>query len=168
MIPETLILADFSSANNTDSWQVVDDTVMGGVSSGQFYVADEGIGVFHGHVSLERNGGFSSIRHRFETLNIAGFTKAILKLKGDGRNYQFRVKSSQNDSHAYIAIFQTTGAWQTVEINLPELYPTFRGTKLNLSNYPMMQMEEIAFLIGNKVEEDFRLEIREISLVGDR
>jgi NADH dehydrogenase [ubiquinone] 1 alpha subcomplex assembly factor 1 len=167
MIPDPLVLVDFSSVNNSGNWQVVDDVVMGGRSNGNFIISKDGHGVFYGRVSLENNGGFSSLRYRCETLPIGGFTKAIIKLRGDGKKYQFRLKSSQDERHAYIAIFQTTGNWQTVEINLAEMYPAFRGMKVNLPNYPAKQLEEIAFLIGNKVEEDFRLEIAAISLVAD-
>lgn len=167
MIPGTLVLVDFSSDKNSGSWQVVDDTVMGGASRGHFYISDEGIGVFHGHVSLENNGGFSSLRYRCETLPVEGFTKAIIKLRGDGKKYQFRMKSSQSERHAYIAIFQTTGDWQTVEFNLADMSPAFRGMKMNLPNFPAKQLEEIAFLIGNKAVEDFRLEIAWIRLMTD-
>lgn len=167
MIPDPLILVDFSLNKKNGSWQVVDDVVMGGRSNGNFLISEEGHGVFHGRVSLENNGGFSSLRYRTETIRAEGFTKVVIKLKGDGKKYQFRIKSDQSERHAYIAVFQTSGDWQTVEINLADMYPAFRGMKLNLPNYPAKQLEEMAFLIGNKEEEDFRLEIANISLKAD-
>ena len=167
MISDSLILVDFSLNKKDGSWQIVDDVVMGGRSNGNFFISKQGLGVFYGRVSLENNGGFSSLRYRCETLRTEGFTKAVMKLKGDGKKYQFRIKSSQSERHAYIAVFQTTGEWQTVEINLADMYPAFRGMKLNLPNYPAKQLEEIAFLIGNKVEEDFRLEIANISFTAN-
>lgn len=167
MIPDPLILVDFSLKKKVGSWQIVDDVVMGGRSNGNFFISEEGHGVFYGRVSLENNGGFSSLRYRCKTLRTEGFAKAVIKLIGDGKKYQFRIKSEQSERHAYIAVFQTTGDWQTVEINLSEMYPAFRGMKMNLPNYPAKQLEEIAFLIGNKVEEDFKLEIATISLKAD-
>ena len=38
------------------------------------------------------------------------------------------------------------------------------GVRLNMNNFPAQQMEEIAFLIGNKKAESFRLEIDKIEL----
>ena len=44
------------------------------------------------------------------------------------------------------------------------MYPAFRGRKLNKSNYDDEGIEEIAFLIGNKKAEAFKLEIDSIVL----
>ena len=161
---ETMILFNFNINSDISDWLIVDDVVMGGKSNGSFELNNEGHGAFSGKVSLDNNGGFSSLRYRFNEKNIEGHTKAILKIKGDGKYYQFRVKSSANDRHSYIATFQTTGEWQTIEIILKNMYPAFRGNKLNIPNYPIKVLEEIAFLIGNKKEESFQLEIDSIIL----
>ncbi len=42
------------------------------------------------------------------------------------------------------------------------MYPTFRGKKLEKSNFSNEYIEEIAFLIGNKNEENFKLIIDNI------
>jgi NADH dehydrogenase [ubiquinone] 1 alpha subcomplex assembly factor 1 len=44
------------------------------------------------------------------------------------------------------------------------MYPAFRGKKLDLPNFDHNYMEEIAFLIGNKKPEKFRLLIDQIEL----
>ena len=54
--------------------------------------------------------------------------------------------------------------WQEIEIALSDLYPSFRGYKMNMPNFPGETMEELAFLIANKKAEDFRLEIDKIEL----
>jgi hypothetical protein len=161
---ETMILFDFNIKSDISDWLIVDDVVMGGKSNGSFELNTEGHGVFSGKVSLDNNGGFSSLRYRFNEKNVEGHTKAILKVKGDGKSYQFRVKSSVYDRHSYIATFQTTGEWQTIEIILKNMYPAFRGYKLEITNYPIKVLEEVAFLIGNKKEESFQLEIDSIIL----
>ena len=43
-------------------WHVIGDSVMGGVSSGSARRDAEGNLVFEGTISLERNGGFASVR----------------------------------------------------------------------------------------------------------
>ena len=44
------------------------------------------------------------------------------------------------------------------------MYPAFRGRKLSIGNFSSKNIEEIAFLIGNKKEEHFKLEIDKIYL----
>jgi hypothetical protein len=138
--------------------------VMGGRSNGEFTVSKEGFGKFYGDISLDNNGGFSSVRYYFETKKTKPFSKFILKIKGDGKRYQFRVKDKSNRRHSYIYEFQTSGDWETVEIPFDKMYASFRGSRLNMSNFDGAQMEEIAFLIGNKKEESFELLIDTISL----
>lgn len=45
---------------------------------------------------------------------------------------------------------------------LSALEPTFRGRKLNMPNFPAEEMEEVGFMIGNKVNENFELVIDKI------
>lgn len=164
MTTSNLMLFDFDSNTKTNSWQIVDDGVMGGMSAGNFSIDSEGNGVFEGRVSLENNGGFSSLRHGFETKSIQNYSKMLIRLKGDGKQYQVRVKSKQSDYYSYITYIDTSKDWQVIEITLSEMYPTFRGQKLRMSNYSGEKMEEIAFLIGNKKPESFKLLIDKIEL----
>jgi hypothetical protein len=158
------MLYDFNSNSSIADWQVVDDVVMGGRSDGRFSISEEGNGVFQGTVSLENNGGFSSVRHELNT-KVTDQTKIKLTLKGDGDAYQFRLKSSPYDRHSYISEFQTTGDWQEVVIPLSSMYPAFRGNKLSIPNFNSTQITEMAFLIGNKKPQTFRLEISKIELI---
>lgn len=158
------MLYDFNFNSTKSDWQVVDDVVMGGRSDGGFAINEAGHGIFQGKVSLENNGGFSSLRHSLNA-KVGNNTKVSITLKGDGKVYQFRIKSSLNDRHSYISEFQTTGDWQEVVIPLSSMYPAFRGRKLTIPNFNSDQISEIAFLIGNKKPESFRLEISKIELI---
>lgn len=159
-----LILFDFNKSSNLKDWTVVDDGVMGGRSIGHFDLSSDGCAVFHGDVSLENNGGFSSVRYRFSQRNVSGSTKMMIRLKGDGKRYQFRVKSNKYDRHSYVYHFETTGNWQTVEIPLLEMKARFRGRELDIPSYQGEFMEEIAFFISNKRAEHFKLELDSIAL----
>ncbi|WP_396603198.1 CIA30 family protein [Algibacter sp. R77976] len=160
----TMTLFDFNSKSNISNWRIVDDVVMGGQSNGNFKINNAGNGLFSGDVSLENNGGFSMVQYAFETKNSSNFSKVCIKLKGDGKAYQFRIKSSKQDKHAYIASFTTTTDWETIEVPFNTMHPAFRGRKLDIPNYDGKQMEMIAFLIGNKTAEPFNLEIDSIVL----
>ena len=161
-IPMTLF--DFNSKSDISNWRTVDDVVMGGRSNGSFKINEVGNGLFYGKVSLENNGGFSMVQYYFETKEANTFSKVCIRLKGDGKPYQFRVKTNTSDSHSYVAAFNTSGDWETIEIPFKTLSPAFRGRKLDIPNYDGSQMEMLAFLIGNKKAESFSLEIDSIVL----
>jgi NADH dehydrogenase [ubiquinone] 1 alpha subcomplex assembly factor 1 len=137
---------------------------MGGRSQGNFKINTAGHGEFYGTISLENNGGFSSLRHRFSSMETKGFKEVVLRVKGDGKKYQFRVKDNSSNYHSFIAVFETNGAWQTIKIKLSEMYPAFRGRALSIGNFSSESIEELAFLIGNKTAENFKLEIDTIYL----
>lgn len=164
MIMNSLTIFDFNTQSDIQDWLVTDDVVMGGISSGSFMLTDEGYGIFSGSVSLENNGGFSSVRYRFEKINVKGYSKITIKLRGDGKSYQFRMKSNSADSYSYISTFSTSGEWQEIEIPLKDMYPSFRGRKLDQPNFSNDYIEEIGFLIGNKKAEKFKLIIDKIEL----
>ena len=62
------------------SWVVVNDTVMGGVSSSSIEVADPM--TFSGTLSLEQNGGFVSMRARTPAGAFDGARAVRLELDG--------------------------------------------------------------------------------------
>ena len=155
---------DFSPESKSGDWFVLDDGVMGGLSQGSVGLSAEGHGIFQGTVSLENNGGFSSIRFRMEELETKNYSAFKIRLKGDGKNYQFRVRSRLNERHSYQYEFPTTGEWQEVTVTFDQMIPTFRGTRLNMPNYPGEVLSECSFLISNKKNESFRLEIDRIWL----
>ena len=137
---------------------------MGGRSSSTFKLDEDGLGVFEGNISLENNGGFSSLRYRFLKRTIKGDTQVKITLRGDGKKYQFRVKSNAGDYYSYIAPFLTSGEWQEIVIPLRDMYPSFRGRRLNQPNFSNDSIEELTFLIGNKKSERFKLLIDKIVL----
>ena len=158
------LIFDFNKGASLENWMVVDDGVMGGRSKGSLRLTPEGHGLFEGTVSLENNGGFSSLRYRFEALEVNSSSTVKLRLKGDGKKYQFRVKNSIGQYFSYIAYFESSGEWEEIEIPLEKMIPAFRGRKLNQPNFSHNQIEEVAFLIGNKKRESFHLLIDSISL----
>ena len=159
------LLFDFNKNTNAKEWRIIDDTVMGGRSYGKFKMDDEGNGVFYGDVSIANNGGFSSVRYQMNRKTIGNYTKVAIRLKGDGKEYQFRIKDDVNSYYSYITTFKTSDEWETVIINLNDLYPSFRGQTLNFPNFKGDFLEEIVFLIGNKKNESFELVLDKIELV---
>ena len=153
-------LFDFSENTSTATWNIVDDTVMGGRSEGNFTVTNEGHGRFYGKVSLENNGGFSSIRHRFDAPKALGNTSAFrLRVKGDGSDYGLRIKDQSGQRYVYAANFSTTGDWQVVEVPYTNLAAQFRGYDMSdrVPPFSAEQVLELQLLIGNKRAQAFDL-----------
>ena len=160
----TLMIFDFTKEANLKNWFVVNDTVMGGASAGKMGTDEEGNGLFEGHVSLDNNGGFTSIRYEPGKTKLQAYNKFVILLKGDGKTYQFRVKANSSDYYSYVYSFTTSGNRQTIEIPFSAMAPSFRGRNLDMANFPADHLEEIGFFIGNKKEEDFKLAIANIGV----
>jgi hypothetical protein len=84
LIMNTSLIYDFNKNSFPKDWRIIDDGVMGGLSQGSFSVDADGNGVFAGTVSLENNGGFSSVRYQCEKIKVTKDSKVRIRLKGDG------------------------------------------------------------------------------------
>ena len=159
LLMNTLTIYEFNNKSIINDWQIVDDNVMGGISSSSISINKNGNGLFKGTVSLANNGGFSSVRHRTKAVILRDKNHFIIRIKGDGKNFQFRVKSSISEQHSYKYTFSTNGQWQEIKIPFNTLSPTYRGRNLRIPNFQGQNLEEVCFLISNKKEESFNLEI---------
>ncbi|NNK72669.1 MAG: CIA30 family protein [Flavobacteriaceae bacterium] len=158
-----MILADFSDESAINTWYVVNDDVMGGRSDATLKQQDNYM-IFKGEISLDNNGRFSSIRSDFKARDISSYSTVVIELKGDGKTYQFRAKTSRYDRQSYVSYVETNGEWQTISINLADLYPVFRGYRMRMANFDGKLLEEIGILFGNKKAEAFELQIKSIIL----
>jgi len=150
-------------------WTSVNDVVMGGVSDSLVQISDEGTGVFAGHLSLENNGGFASARVGLPENDYSGYAGIMLRVKGDGKRYSFRLRTDRMfDGMVYRQEFDTAaGEWMDVEMPFSDFRPSFRGRTvpdappLNTAN-----ICQLGFLISDKQEGEFRLEIERIEGYG--
>ncbi len=158
---------NFEAGASLSDWTVVNDGVMGGLSRSTLEISDSGHGVFSGKVSLENNGGFASIRLDCGRMSLENASALVIKVKGDEKRYQFRIRARKSDYYSYVQYFQTGGQWEEITLPLRDFYPTFRGRKLNLPNFASEALEEVGILIGNKRAESFELQIDVIALQTD-
>ena len=155
---------NFSNQSNIKEWRIVNDGVMGGISKSSLALTDAGHGQFSGHVSLANNGGFTSIVLN-KTIKLAEEkTFVILRVKGDGKNYEFRLKGSISQSESYVQQFSTSGEWENIKLEIRKFYPQYRGRKMNTPNFNFESIEQLSFLVANKQDEDFEMLIDWIGL----
>ena len=162
---DTTVLFNFQSGCDMNAWYIVNDGVMGGLSEGALQLNSEGHGSFTGQVRLENYGGFTSIRCATGKIETPEGAVLRMRVKGDGKNYQFRVKHKARDYQSYITTFSTSGEWETIEIPLSKLYPSFRGRVLDMPNFNHSHLTEFTYLIANKKAETFELLIDSVELV---
>ena len=153
----------FDNPNEQQRWYAVDDGVMGGVSQSTFSVTDNE-GCFHGEVSLENGGGFASVRREpngFEP-TLADAWGVALTVRGDGRTYQLRLKStSLGNASAYRVKFTPSqDAWETLHFSWDTFEAVRRGTVL--SDVPAVtpsEIHQLGFLIADRTAGPFRLQV---------
>jgi len=149
-----------------DNWSIVNDDVMGGISTSYLSVSDEKTLIFYGNLSLENNGGFASSRLRLSRKILAGVKSFSIRIKGDGNSYKMRL-SQDNRRASYSANFNSVdNKW--VEVNIPteDFVPTWRG--YTYTDYPPITPERIGSLglqISDKQEGEFKLEIKYIKAI---
>jgi monofunctional biosynthetic peptidoglycan transglycosylase len=157
-----MLLIDFNSKDERKNWRTVNDVVMGGVSQSELIIRSDSIAVFRGTISLENNGGFASVRTYPGDYRLYGFDGIAIRIKGDGKQYQLRVRmGNQFDGVTYKAGFQTTPEqWKTIHVGFGEFAPTYRGRPV--ADAPALtptEIRQIGFLIADKQVGPFHLEI---------
>lgn len=156
------ILFDFNNTIDIQAWNIVNDGVMGGRSKSEIVAGAGTTAIFKGTVSLENNGGFASTRTTPRAYDLVGYQGMLLRVKGDGKRYQFRLRADDDfDGIAYSHEFATTvGEWLEVNIPFTEFVPVFRGRVLeDVGSIAPETIQQVGFLIANKKAETFQLEI---------
>ncbi len=167
---QELLITDFDRLGAANSWRVINDGVMGGVSSSTWNITDQDTAVFSGTVSLDNNGGFASVRSQVGTYNLSIYTGIVLRVRGDGKRYKLNLKTdAQFDSILYQAEFTTEkDNWQIIKLAFASFVPTYHGVVL--SNAPGLDTAAVrtfGFLIADKQRGPFRLEIDWIKAYRD-
>lgn len=155
-------LFDFTASADEPRWVAVNDDVMGGISRGGPRI-DRGVLTFTGTLSLENNGGFSSVRTINWNRDLSGKQAMVLRIKGDGRTYQLRLATDaryRGSEVSYGAEFPTrAGEWTEVTVPFEDLTPSWRGRQLDGPPLDLSKVEEVGLLIGDNREGEFSLEV---------
>jgi monofunctional biosynthetic peptidoglycan transglycosylase len=155
-------LIGFEDQATEPKWVAINDGVMGGLSKGGPEVKGGSLN-FTGNLSLENNGGFSSIRTLGQKYDFSGKTAVVIRLKGDGRKYQLRLATDarfRGSAISYGAEFATEkGKWIEVKVSFDSLSPSWRGMKLKGPEFDSSKVEELGFLIGDKKSGEFEIEV---------
>ena len=160
-------LFEFESTGAADEWQTVNDGVMGGVSEGRFRFSDENTMVFYGTLSLENNGGFTSVRSRPGNLGLEKGDKLVIRVKGDGRRYSLNLYTpGRMTAFSYRAAFATKkDAWTEVSIPIDEFVATSFGRVVKDQPLNPNEVNGIGILLGDRKAGPFKLEVAWIRII---
>lgn len=156
------MLYDFSKPTSSGEWVIVNDGVMGGLSEGGMKRTENNTAVFSGNVSLENYGGFTSTRSRPKDMQLENFEGLRLRVFGDGKKYQLRIRTDNRfDGVAYRYQFDTKASeWITIEVPFKDFVPVFRGRILSdVGPIEPKDIRQIGFLIADKQSGSFKLEL---------
>jgi monofunctional biosynthetic peptidoglycan transglycosylase len=154
----------FTFDNESDSrrWPATNDGVMGGISQGQSEITGDGTLRFFGNVSLENNGGFSSIRSLEEERDLSNYDGILIRVRGDGNRYALNLRTDVRFRAGSYRVKFNTEADKWLELFLP--FADFRATSfgVELANAPPLDRRKIrsfGFLISDKQAGPFTLEV---------
>lgn len=160
------VLFDFDKPDAVKVWRPVNDGVMGGRSSGRVTVNQYKNLEFSGNLSLENNGGFASVRARDNGLAMQTGDIVVLRVRGDGRTYNFNVYTQRNmGGYSYRQSFATSrGEWIDVELPVDKFVATWRGRNFRDQAFKPSDVAGLGILLGDKKPGSFKLEIESIRL----
>jgi hypothetical protein len=172
------MLFDFSDPARVDRWAAIDDRVMGGVSRSQLRYHAAGHAVFEGEVSLDRNGGFASVRSSPGSRGQAGAIACLIEVRQVIRSdvrasaKQFKLSLLTDDGfdglnyQAEFTVGPEPDPWQVIRLPLPAFSANFRGRPVpGAPALDPARIRQVGLMIAGRQAGPFALDIRRIWLV---
>lgn len=151
-------------AISAETFRVINDDVMGGVSTSRVRSTDGAI-VFEGEVSLDNNGGFASFRGpvRFSEKS----TALLVTVRGDGQRYKLTLKVDDSASTPqYQAAFVAPRDWQTLRFEAADFAASYRGRTIAAPIVRFVDVRYIGLLVSDKQSGPFKIELKDITPAG--
>jgi hypothetical protein len=166
--PDEPPVFDFDAPDSATGWSVVNDTVMGGVSSGRLIV-ENGSLIFSGELSLDNNGGFASVRgpaiEPRSSQAWSGRPGPRIVAEGDGRTWTVEVRTDDPSGGWIASLLTSTDSITEVTLPWTSFEPVSRFLDPREVDEPLdpRRILSIAFYLVDGIEGPFRLGISSIS-----
>ena len=158
--PDSPLLLDFSDPDVARTFQVINDGVMGGLSTSRLSPASAAMS-FEGEISPENNGGFASFKGpvRCPADSIA----LLLTARGDGGRYKLTLKlDDAAGTPQYQAAFVASQEWKTLCFQPEDFQASFRGRAASLPPLRFEDVRYVGLLISDRQWGPFRIELRNL------
>jgi hypothetical protein len=149
------------------SWRIVNDTVMGGISTSSITSLEHGFR-FSGLLSLENNGGFVSVRSTNLENVEPEVNEVVIRVEGDGRTYYLDLRGvSRMNAFSYRASFETVaGEMTSIHLPLRDFVATRFGRRLpQLPGIRATDIRSVGFTLADGKSGPFRLDVQDIQFV---
>jgi NADH dehydrogenase [ubiquinone] 1 alpha subcomplex assembly factor 1 len=157
----------FDGSTSEPAWVVINDGVMGGVSSSKVGVT-KGVLRWSGRVRLENNGGFASMRSATlpKGTNAALATGSSIVVRVKGTATTFNITLQTPGQWYWAQVTPTADGWSSFTIPYARILPRTRfGEPVDGDAYAGQALSNIGVLISNGKAEAFRLDIDSIMIV---
>jgi hypothetical protein len=161
------LLFDFSDPLAVAEWRAIDDRVMGGVSRSRLKHDPAGHAIFEGELSLDRGGGFASVRSSPGERGHPGAEACLIDVRGAALQYKLSLLVDDGfDSLSHQAGFATDGSgWQTLRLPLAAFRARFRGRELpGAAPLDPARIRQVGLMIAARQAGPFALDVRRIAL----
>lgn len=166
MMSSSIFKIDFGTKADTQNWLVVNDGVMGGLSKGNIEWKEESL-LFKGTVSLENNGGFTSIRSPYSDMDLSKYETVTVHYRSEGQSMGLTLNV---DQRFYIPNFKTIleitdGEWKTVTVPLLDFkqYQVGRLTGQMATKEDLAEVIRLGIITNDKKANAFMIEMDCIS-----
>jgi NADH dehydrogenase [ubiquinone] 1 alpha subcomplex assembly factor 1 len=163
--PVPLILFSFDQADEP-AWEVVNDGVMGGRSSG-FVAVTDGSLRFTGTL-VTQGGGFTSVRAP-RPVDLTGHEGLELRVRGSGRQFELELNDGTRGYGRTVsrrAAFATSADWTVVRVPFAALRSSIFGQAVNAGPIDLTSIRGIGLYILDGQDGPFRLEVDYIKTYG--
>jgi hypothetical protein len=158
------MLIDFGESKNT-SWYSVNDTVMGGRSSGSTSYKEDVLH-FQGSVSFDNNGGFASVRSEYGEMDLSKFTNVTIRYRCEGQSLNFSLNYHRQWylPNYKVVLPSTEMKWKTETFRLDSFkeYRVGRPTGSDINPEVLKRIIRLGIMTNDKKEGPFQAEIDQI------
>jgi len=136
---------------------------MGGLSQGKMAISEDGILSFSGKLSLENNGGFSSVRSGGVELDLSKAEGLMVRVKGDDRTYEVHLSTLarfKGREITFAGMLPTKkGAWTEVKIPFSSFEADYRGKRLQGRKLDPSKVRRVTLELVDKKSGPFEVKV---------
>lgn len=158
-----------SSPGKSQEWVLLSDNVMGGVSRSTVEYTDNSV-VLSGTISLDNFGGFSSVKTRYNSVDLSAYKGVKIRFKSENQRFAFTLEDSQNWTRPnYKKEFSASreNVWEEVTLNFSDFKEMVIGepTGKSFDSARLKNIVRMGIMTNEKKPGPFSLEVDYIEFV---
>ncbi len=156
----------FDNPEVNKKWRIVNDGVMGGLSSGGPRFENDRM-IFEGVINTN-GGGFSSVRLDVQQGLLRQASGVSLRVKSDGRAYKVSFRTNaryRGRPVSFQAQIPNTprGEWADVNVSFEDLRASLFGRPISGAVFEASEIWELGIILADGQDGPFRLEVDTLS-----